>query len=84
MYTNEHTIICCLCLALSPYKPPLSSSTLLIHRRPWFGGPGGALMPRKKQERMDQEKKKRLNAQNGRDSKEWKSEAEMVLRQQYD
>lgn len=47
-------------------------------------GKGGALMPRKKQDRMEQEKKKRMNAQNGRDSKEWKSEAEMVLRQQYD
>ena len=49
-------------------------------------GPGGALLPRKKggNDRMEQEKKKRLAAQNGRDSREWKSEAEMVLRQQYD
>ena len=47
-------------------------------------GPGGALLPRKKQDRMEAEKRKRMNAQNGRDSREWKSEAEMVLRQQYD
>ena len=49
-------------------------------------GSGGALMPRKKGglERMEQEKKKRQSGQNGRDSVEWKSEAEMILRQQYD
>ena len=49
-------------------------------------GSGRALMPRKKGglERMEHEKKKRQSGQNGRDSVEWKSEAEMVLRQQYD
>lgn len=48
-------------------------------------GPG-ALMPRKRggNERMDGERRKRQAGQNGRDSVEWKSEAEMVLRQQFD
>ena len=35
-------------------------------------------------DRMDAERRKRQAGQNGRDSVEWKSEAEMVLRQQYD
>ena len=48
-------------------------------------GPG-ALAPRKRggHDRMDAERRKRQAGQNGRDSVEWKSEAEMVLRQQYD
>ena len=48
-------------------------------------GPG-ALAPRKRggYDRMDAERRKRQTGQNGRDSVEWKSEAEMVLRQQYD
>ena len=48
-------------------------------------GPG-ALAPRKRggNDRMDAERRKRQAGQNGRDSVEWKSEAEMVLRQQYD
>ena len=33
---------------------------------------------------MEAEKRKRANAQNGRGAVEWKSEAEMALRQQYD
>jgi hypothetical protein len=32
----------------------------------------------------ENEKKKRLNAQNGRDSTVWKSDEEMILRQQFD
>ena len=65
--------------------PPASSSSKPMDVGEFLAkGPGGALMPRKKQERMELEKKKRLAGQNGRDSKEWKSEAEMVLRQQYD
>jgi hypothetical protein len=40
--------------------------------------------PRKKQDRMELEKKKRMAGQNGRDAVDWKSEAEMVMRQQYD
>ena len=48
-------------------------------------GPG-ALAPRKRggNDRMDAERRTRQAGQNGRDSVEWKSEAEMVLRQQYD
>ena len=48
-------------------------------------GPG-VLAPRKRggNDRMDAERRKRQAGQNGRDSVEWKSEAEMVLRQQYD
>ena len=48
-------------------------------------GPG-ALAPRKRggNDRMDAERRKRQAGQNGRDSVEWKSEAEMILRQQYD
>ena len=47
-------------------------------------GNAGAKMPRKKQDRAEHEKNKRQKGQNDRDSVEWKSEAEMVLRQQYD
>ena len=49
-------------------------------------GPGGARLPRKKggNDRMADERRKRAAGQNGRDSVEWKSEAEMALRQQYD
>ncbi|KAG1657958.1 hypothetical protein FOA52_004729 [Chlamydomonas sp. UWO 241] len=43
---------------------------------------GGQLMPRKAQDRRDKEKDKRLKGQSAIGS--WKSEAEMVLRQQYD
>ena len=48
-------------------------------------GPG-VLAPRKRggNDRMDAERRKRQAGQNGRDSVEWKSEAQMVLRQQYD
>lgn len=45
-------------------------------------GVGGALLPRKRQERKDREKEKRAKGQSTH--AEWKSEAEMVLRQQYD
>lgn len=43
---------------------------------------GGALLPRKKQDRKDKEKAKRQLGQSSIGS--WKTEAEMVLRQQYD
>ena len=43
---------------------------------------GGATLPRQQQERKDREKNKRMKGQSTHAS--WKSEAEMVLRQQYD
>lgn len=45
-------------------------------------GHGGAQLPRKKQDRKDMEKSKRDRGQSSHAA--WKSEAEMVLRQQYD
>ena len=45
-------------------------------------GHGGAQLPRKKQDRKDMEKSKRERGQSSHSA--WKSEAEMVLRQQYD
>jgi len=67
---------------VAPPARPMAVSEFLAK------GPGGALLPRKLgkqgQDRMDQEKKKRGAGQNGRDSTEWKSEAEMAMRQQYD
>jgi hypothetical protein len=45
-------------------------------------GLGGAQLPRKQQDRKDKEKKKRAAGQSTH--AQWKSEAEMVLRQQYD
>ncbi|EFN53831.1 hypothetical protein CHLNCDRAFT_136569 [Chlorella variabilis] len=45
-------------------------------------GVGGALLPRKRQDRKDKEKDKRVRGQSTHAN--WKSEAEMVLRQQYD
>ena len=45
-------------------------------------GVGGAQLPRKRQDRKDKEKSKRAMGQSSHAS--WKSEAEMVLRQQYD
>ncbi|PSC70050.1 PHD finger 3 [Micractinium conductrix] len=45
-------------------------------------GVGGAQLPRKRQDRKDKEKDKRLRGQSTHAS--WKSEAEMALRQQYD
>ena len=45
-------------------------------------GPGGAQLPRKKQDRKDMEKSKRERGQSSHAA--WKSEAEMVLRQHYD
>lgn len=45
-------------------------------------GLGGAQLPRKKQDRKDMEKSKRERGQSSH--AQWKSEAEMVLRQQYD
>jgi hypothetical protein len=45
-------------------------------------GVGGALLPRKQQDRKEKEKKKRSLGQSSIGS--WKTEAEMVLRQQYD
>ncbi|KFM23162.1 PHD finger protein 3 [Auxenochlorella protothecoides] len=45
-------------------------------------GAGGAVLPRKRQERKDREKDKRSKGQSSHAA--WKSEAEMVLRQQYD
>jgi hypothetical protein len=45
-------------------------------------GVGGAQLPRRRQERKDKEKSKRQLGQSAIGS--WKSEAEMVLRQQYD
>lgn len=43
---------------------------------------GGAALPRQQQDRKDREKDKRMRGQSTHAS--WKSEAEMVLRQQYD
>lgn len=45
-------------------------------------GVGGALLPRKRQDRKEKEQSKRAKGQSGVQT--WKSEAEMVLRQQYD
>ncbi|PRW33695.1 PHD finger 3 [Chlorella sorokiniana] len=45
-------------------------------------GVGGAQLPRKRQDRKDKEKDKRMRGQSTH--AQWKSEAEMVLRQQYD
>ena len=45
-------------------------------------GEGGSLLPRNKQDRKDKEKDKRAKGQSSVHG--WKSEAEMVLRQQYD
>lgn len=45
-------------------------------------GVGGAQLPRKHQDRKDKEKIKRAAGQSTH--AHWKSEAEMVLRQQYD
>ena len=45
-------------------------------------GVGGAQLPRRRQERKDKEKSKRQLGQSAIGS--WKTEAEMVLRQQYD
>lgn len=45
-------------------------------------GLGGAQLPRKRQDRKDKEKEKRMRGQSTH--AQWKSEAEMVLRQQYD
>lgn len=45
-------------------------------------GLGGAQLPRKQQDRKDKEKLKRAAGQSTH--AQWKSEAEMVLRQQYD
>ena len=45
-------------------------------------GEGGSLLPRNKQDRKDKEKEKRSKGQSSVHG--WKSEAEMVLRQQYD
>lgn len=47
-----------------------------------FLASGGAPLPRKRQERKDREKEKRAKGQSSH--AEWKSEAEMALRQQYD
>eukprot|EP00890_Picochlorum_soloecismus_P002375 jgi/Picsp_1/3138/NSC_05978-R1_protein len=46
------------------------------------GGVGGRQLPRKRQETKDKEKQKRMKGQSSH--AEWKSEAEMMLRQQYD
>jgi hypothetical protein len=43
---------------------------------------GGALLPRKHQDRKNKEQKKRALGQSAIGS--WKTEAEMALRQQYD
>ena len=48
------------------------------------GGRGGSPRKRGADDRVEAEKRKRANAQNGRGAVEWKSEAEMALRQQYD
>lgn len=45
-------------------------------------GQGGAALPRRDQGRKDREKNKRARGQSSHSH--WKSEAEMVLRQQYD
>lgn len=45
-------------------------------------GLGAAQLPRKQQDRKDKEKSKRAMGQSSIGS--WKTEAEMVLRQQYD
>eukprot|EP00887_Chlorella_sp_A99_P000065 scaffold16.g65.t1 len=45
-------------------------------------GVGGAQLPRKRQDRKEKEKEKRMRGQSTHAA--WKSEAEMVLRQQYD
>jgi hypothetical protein len=45
-------------------------------------GLGGAVLPRKQQDRKDREKEKRAKGQSTHAN--WKTEQEMVLRQQYD
>jgi len=46
------------------------------------GGVGGRQLPRKRQDTKDKEKQKRMRGQSSH--AEWKSEAEMMLRQQFD
>jgi hypothetical protein len=45
-------------------------------------GIGGAQLPRKRQDRKEKEERKRQRGQSTHAS--WKTEAEMVMRQQYD
>lgn len=45
-------------------------------------GDGGSLLPRNRQDRRDKERDKRARGQSAIHG--WKTEAEMVLRQQYD
>lgn len=48
-------------------------------------GEGGAMLPRKRQDKREREKQKRQKGQHGReDAFRWKSEQEMALRQQVD
>jgi hypothetical protein len=62
--------------ARGPATKPMAVSEFLDK------GVGGAQLPRKQQDRKEKEKLKRAAGQSTH--KEWKSEAEMVLRQQYD
>jgi len=62
-------------------KPPSASKAMGVDEF-LEKGVGGALLPRKQQDRKDKEKKKRALGQSSIGS--WKTEAEMALRQQFD
>ena len=62
-------------------KPPTASKAMGVDEF-LEKGVGGALLPRKQQDRKDKEKKKRALGQSSIGS--WKTEAEMALRQQFD
>ena len=77
-----HTHICVPCPALP--CPALVAAVLCCAQVSEFlgKGVGAAQLPRKGRDRVDKEKEKREKGQSTHAS--WKSEAEMVLRQQYD
>lgn len=72
---------------VGPLRPPLeptagkkrATSSMPVDK---FLDKGGAALPRRDQGRKDREKNKRAKGQSSHSH--WKSEAEMVLRQQYD
>jgi len=75
--------------AMGPAVPPIAEDPLKRTATKAMGvtdfmdkGVGGAQLPRKRQDRKDKEKSKRAMGQSSHAS--WKSEAEMLLRQQYD
>jgi hypothetical protein len=63
-----------------PEAPKKSTKAMCVED--FLANEGGAQLPRKKQDRKIREKSKRALGQSSHS--QWKSEAEMVLRQQYD